>query len=273
MNREEYLNDSQVSDFIEWMRLRVSGEEAFSHSYRMRRSKKSWNCGSLWEAFEKYEFRGRDFETNERELGPQRIQIQCAVSNQDNSKFVCAAKGILKWGGVTRGNVSRLNKLGDNALCTFYESAEFLKPSSADTLQLGNIRYMNSGWTKVYSLMLDGFPIYDGRVGAAMGYLVKKYCEEKRLRFVPDLLHFRWGEGKSGVNGPNRNPSSGSIQFKKLRHAPSGIRKWVECNVWAAWILGEMKDEGKFDCLKPHLRLRSLEAALFMVGYEIPGQA
>ena len=39
---------------------------------------------------------------------------------------------------------------------------------------------MNSGWTKVYALMLDDFPIYDGRVGAAMGYLVRRYCMPMR---------------------------------------------------------------------------------------------
>ena len=73
---------------------------------------------------------------------------------------------------------------------------------------------MNSGWSKVYSLILDGFPIYDGCVGAAMGYLVRKHCEDKNnnLTTVPDLLHFQWD--KEQGDNHNRNPSSGSLKFK-----------------------------------------------------------
>ena len=38
---------------------------------------------------------------------------------------------------------------------------------------------MNSGFTKIYSLYIDDFIIYDSRVGAALGFLVRCYCEEK----------------------------------------------------------------------------------------------
>ena len=129
---------------------------------------------------------------------------------------------------------------------------------------------MNSGWTKVYALMLDGLPIYDGRVGAAMGYLVQKHCTDARLNSVPDLLHFRWGQAKGGDH--NRDPSSRLLCFRKLTAASP--RNWAECNVRAAWVLGEVCREGRFGDLLPDRRLRALEAALFMIGYEIPdGQA
>ena len=144
--------------------------------------------------------------------------------------------------------------------------SRLLDPCHADTSRLNGVRYMNAGWTKVYALMLDGFPIYDGRVGAAMGYLVQQYSTRAGLRQVPPLLCFRWGAAKGGKH--NRNPSMDSLRFRGLTVA--NPRTWAECNLWAAWILGEVCREGKFGGLVPHRQLRTLEAALFIIGYELP---
>ena len=124
---------------------------------------------------------------------------------------------------------------------------------------------MNAGWTKVYALMLDGLPIYDGRVGAAMGYLVQRYCVSARLCQVPTRLRFRWGAARGRHN---RNPSTRSLRFPGL--TATTPRTWAECNLGAAWILGEVCREGRFGGLVTHRQLRALEAALFMIGYELP---
>lgn len=47
-------------------------------------------------------------------------------------------------------------------------------------------------------------------------------------------------------------------------------RRWAECNVRAAWVLGAVRREGRFGSLPPRRRPRALEAALFMIGYELP---
>ena len=98
-----------------------------------------------------------------------------------------------------------------------------------------------------------------------MGYLVRRYCTEKRPCEVPELLRFRWLAGRGQHN---RNPSSGPLKFPKLRHAAP--RGWAECNVRAAWILGKVCSEGRFGNPPEACRLRALEAALFMIGYELP---
>ena len=181
------------------------------------------------------------------------------------SGIVDAANGILRWGGVMRSNKVTLRDLGRTALSTFLEASRLLDPSRADTSRLDGVRYMNVGWTKVYALMLDGFPIYDGRVGAAMGYLVQRYCVSARLCQVPTRLRFRWGAARGRHN---RNPSTRALRFPGLTAA--NPRMWAECNLGAAWILGEVCRKSRFGGLVPHRQLRALEAALFMIGYELP---
>ena len=56
-------------------------------------------------------------------------------------------------------------------------------------------------------------------------------------------------------------------------HVAANPRTWAECNLWAAWILGEMCREGRFGGLAPRRQMRALEAALFMIGYELPTSA
>ncbi len=272
MRRDDYLGDERVQAFIKWLRRRVGGDESFEHSYRMVRPACDWHCGSLWEAYTNYRWKDRDFKANQEELNGLRGEMLAAVEGDDSSRFVDAACGILRWGGVTRGNVKTLRDLGPEALSRFRGAACLLDPSHADTSRLGRVRYMNSGWTKVYALMLEGFPIYDSRVGAAMGYLVQRYCKEVNLSSVPELLLFRLPPGRAGrVKKHNRNPSEGSLQFPQLYYSGRGRRRWAECNVWAAWVLGEVACEGSFAKLAANRRLRALEAALFMIGYTLPG--
>ena len=90
---------------------------------------------------------------------------------------------------------------------TFRETSRLLDPSHADTSRLDGVRYMNAGWTKVYALMLDGFPIYDGRVGAAMGYLVQQYCT------------------RAGTSAKSRRCSASGGEWQEA--GATAIRRWA----------------------------------------------
>ena len=270
MNRDKYLRHSCVRAFIDWLRPYVRDDCPFPHSFTMLKPHHEWCCNSLWQAHEQYAWNGGNFAVNQAELECLAACVRRAVEQDDRFAFVGTGLGILRWGGVTPHNAAKLRALGEKALPIFHRASHLLDPSHADTSCLSGVRYMNSGWTKVYALMLDGLPIYDGRVGAAMGYLVQKHCTDAGLNSVPDLLHFRWGQAKGGDH--NRDPSSRLLCFRKLTAASP--RNWAECNVRAAWVLGEVCREGRFGDLLPDRRLRALEAALFMIGYEIPdGQA
>ena len=264
MNCNEYLRDSSVEAFIDWLRPHVRGDCPFQHAFTMSRPRRAWSCNSIWEAYENYWWRD-SFKANQEELDRLAADVRCARDGNDQDGFVEAAYAILQWGGVTASNGETLSDLGETALSTFHEASRLLDPPHADTSRLDGVRYMNAGWTKVYALMLDDFPIYDGRVGAAMGYLVQQYCIRAGLRQVPTLLCFRWGVARGEQN---RNPSMGALRFPGLTAA--NPRMWAECNIRAAWILGEVCREGRFGGLVQDRQLRALEAALFMIGYELP---
>ena len=125
MNRQSYLADESVKRFVDgWLRPRVQGGIPFHHSYTNAQTGQAWRCESLWQAYELYQWNGKNFAENQ--------------------------------------------------------------------------------------------------------------CELDRLRraICPHL--------------------------------------WAECNVRAAWVLNAVSGEGKFGSLEPKRRLRALEAALFMIGYELP---
>lgn len=96
-----------------------------------------------------------------------------------------------------------------------------------------------------------------------MGYLVRKHCEDCDVNTVPCHLAFRWSKGRADKN---RDPSSATLHFGRL-NTPL---QWKKCNIWTAWVLSEVKNEGKFGDLPQEQRLRALESALFMIGYELP---
>ena len=266
MKCDEYLRQGEVQQFIEWLRPRVRGGAPFPHSYRTRKPAGDWCCGSIQEASEKYRWRGEGFGANQEQLDRLAKDLQQAMECGDTQRFVKAVVETLKWGNVAhRATVAKLRELGDEAPAAFCCASRLLDPSRADTSRLDGVRYMNSGWTKVYSLLRDDFPMYDGRVGAALGYLVRLHCAEQRLERVPPPLRFRWLRGRSAHN---RNPSCGTLKFPRLNHGVP--RTWAECNVRAAWVLGAVRDEARFGGLDPCRRLRALEAALFMIGYELP---
>ena len=273
MNRCEYLRDCSVKAFIDWLRPHVRGDCCFRHEFTMLRPHGDWSCGSIWEAYQNYRWPipGRNtgsFDANQRELDRLAGKIRRARDDDDWSGFIEAACGVLRWGGVMNSNAHTLRDRGEEALSVFRTASSLLDPSSADTSRLDGVHYMNAGWTKVYALMLDGFPIYDGRVGAAMGYLVQRYCVSACICPVPPQLCFRWGAARGRHH---RNPSTRSLRFPRLTAA--NPRAWAECNLWAAWILGEVCREGRFGSLVPHRQLRALEAALFMIGYQLPHSA
>ena len=196
MNRSEYLRDSSVEAFIDWLRPHIRGDCRFQHKFTLLKPHRDWSCNSIWEAYENYwwPIPGRNtgsFEANQGELDRLAAAVRRARDGDNPDGFIEAACGILRWGGVTRSNGKTLRDLGGAALSTFRAASLLLDPSHADPSRLDGVRHMNAGWTKVYAVMLDGLPIYDGRVGAAMGYLVQRYCVSARLCQVPTRLRFR----------------------------------------------------------------------------------
>ena len=193
-----------------------------------------------------------------------------ALYEEDADSFTEAGIAVLRWGGVLPHNRGTLEALGQGAPTVFQAAVLQLDPQTADLRQIDHVRLMNAGFTKIYSLLIDDFPMYDGRVGAALGYLVRLHLEERAATSVPEPLRFPWGVAKGYRRGSatkNRNPSLGALRFTALR---GDVRLHTWANIRAAWLLGELSATGCFGDLPQSERVFALQSGLFMIGFEIP---
>jgi hypothetical protein len=267
MNRAEYLSTPDVRSFIDWVTPRLCTEGAFTHHYRQAHNE--WSCASIFDAYRKYSWHG-GLQANQDTLDTLSRRLRTAFDARDSRAFIAAGSDVLRWGGVIARNGKTLSALGEDAVPIFQRAVNQLAPCGADTDHIAEVRLMNAGFTKIYALLIDDFPIYDGRVGAALGYLIRLHLQERGVTTVPRELRFPWGAAKGSQRGQtlkNRNPSSGGLVFPRLA---ANIRVHTRANIMAAWLLGELSALSRFGQLPAQRRLRALESALFMIGYEIP---
>lgn len=280
MVKSEYLSSRYVNEFIEWMIPRVSGDILFTHSYISNKGKKKWHCDSVFSAYVNYKWpftcvlpeegavNGSSFEESERVLISIKSGMKLAINNDDSEKLLEYSRAMLEWGGVQRSNYKILEDMG-TLIVDYYRSViKLLNPETVDTDNSFDDVHMNSGFTKLYSLVIDDFMIYDSRVGASLGLLVRKFLEDKEYNSIPECLNFSYGNSrptKSDIGCINkRNPSSLRYKFTQLANIQ---KKHIKNNIYANWLLSELAKRSRFAELRNPIR--SLEAALFMIGYEV----
>ena len=265
MTKQSYLKDEQVSQFIQWMADRIDKPQIFK--YYHNKNKRDWECSSIFNAYEKYEWNGKDFCTTKEKLDKcsGTLNESLNTNREDVCKTVC--KNILEWGGVQRGNMAKLEKIHEEGLVKYLSKVK--GQLTAEEPDFSGV-VISSGFSKIYSLLLDHFIIYDSRVAAALGYFVRFYCEEMHLsevpesQKVPEPLRFAHCASR-GTH--RRNPSKGLYLFPIMQR-----NKYVMYNLRASWLLQEVvnRPSHRFYQLPEKQRLRALEAALFMIGYELP---
>ena len=189
--------------------------------------------------------------------------------NDDEACFL-ACRQILEWGGVTNKNIDRISRMKNR--CDYFKYVIKVLEIDNDLEDYINTDIiMNSGFTKIYSLIVEDFVIYDSRVGAALGLLVKYFCEETKKEKIPEELRFAWGIKRKTLYGQiaenPRNPSNQIYKFPLINNSKIHIMN----NNRANWLLKEIlnKTNSKFHYLDEGMALRALEAALFMIGYEV----
>jgi len=296
MNKNKYLECKDVQNFIYWLQLVCRNKEGctFTHAYESETRGKSnrtipWSCNTLFDAYQQYRWpfsyfnyslnkkvKGETWDESKATLDSLQLQLHKAIDARLNEDCYHACLMILDWGGVLgsdkKGNKKKLNEL-KSVLCEYLNEIKKLFESESVSLSrqykvtINNNDIpvvMNAGFTKIYSLLCNDFIIYDGRVGAALGLLVRTYCEDKYILEVPTNLGFYFGNAKN-VN-VNRNPSKPPYKFKLLSSSsPVHIRN----NLKANWIIQKMLEDncGEFSLVKNPVR--SFESALFMIGYRI----
>ena len=234
----------------------MTGERKLVYGWESRPpNPRSFSCQSLWDAYEGYSWDEEGFEEMVARLDEFGRVLR---DTNDEDRFLRTAKEVMKWGGITR--YGRLERLGENAVCELRARARLLDPRCADTDDLRGFRYMGAGYSKVYSLMIDGFPMYDSRVACAVTSLIWLYWRENHLVQIPEQL--RLGVPPKLGENIDRNP----FGFPKLRWGQD--TKYADSNLKAAWLLGELADRGEFATLPIERRVWALQSALFMIGYK-----
>lgn len=257
MKRDDYLRDRDVQAFLEWAKPLVTSERPLDETGSERGAK----FATLDEARREYEWDGKSYLTTVAYLGERARQIREAADRKDSLTFLGAAREVLRWGGVVGGNARRLEALGGEAIPLLQINARLLDPATADLERVWVVQPMSSGFSKLYSLLLDDFPIYDSRVACALGSLVRWFCEETEgVAEVPRLLAFGIPPNQGNAS---RDPSCGEVSFPKIRYGGSGLH--ARSNVMAAWVLDELATHGSFGKLGNE-RQFALQSAMFMIG-------
>ena len=267
-----------LHEFVDWLAERWTGD--FRHSYRINASlhwkwyrknfdPNTWSCTSLSDALLKYSWAGFGYEENKKLLDEYASALQDSLRRDANSDAEACCNAIIDWGNVRARSTKRwLKELGESkGLClSLSEAIAALRRGDTSRFMFPKDYLMNSGTTKIYSLgdCSGALIIYDGRVGAALGYLAARFLTQRKIFEVPEELGFMWGQSRPTRTGRHlRNPSAGPYKFRELGIGAN--KNWLHANMVA---MGSRLIE--YLSRKTGVTAREWEAALFMIGYELP---
>jgi hypothetical protein len=262
MNKSEYLESPEVTVFIEWL-----GKTQDAQLY------KKWFKGYQWGRGENR----KDYWENQKELDVHAKELKNAIKENNNEKVRNVCVKILHWGGMY-GKYPKIS--GDGVIQYLKDTkAAFTAAKIEENDTFPGIE-LNSGYVKIYSLLFDKFIMYDGRVGAGLCYLVRKFCERNNLKEIPEGLKFTFGPGKQAKDPKNRNPCKDSYRFinhdnTSEKNRINRIRRTIMANWLAEKALAgdansQFNMDEKLKSLSVSQKMRAFEAALFMLGDRLP---
>ena len=285
MNKHQFLATPIVNEFIKWMSNKLDHE--FVHTYeininglrnrvprnmpwvKFNNGQTTWQCNSIFDAYEKYYWDGINFSDTSVLLNKFQSNLINALELQDLEATDRSCYDILKWGGqrVFTHNYRWIQNLPD--LVEYLNSSKnILNPNHFDddllqVQQNGVIRF-NAGFTKIYSLCINNFPMYDSRVAIALGLLISEFLRSQQLTIIPNELHFRMPPGGTVTTRPST--------IDGFKFGATNLNTYQISNIRASWLFEAVlysRPESRFNQLEPNERIRALEAALFMIGYSI----
>ncbi|MFC3531276.1 hypothetical protein ACFOLG_03690 [Vogesella facilis] len=274
-SKNQYLQQPAVAEFVSQLACWLDGDRFGEHQFKVRDKilpadyDRDFRAGTLEEAFQRFYWNGRYFHESQALLDDYRLRLRNALRDADSHTLLAAINDVLLWG--SGGKVIKLYTYNRDwaaanhpqLLDKLQRSLGILQSATPDAAPFDGELRMNAGFTKVYALAGDNIMMYDGRIGAAMGYLVRQFCESRRM-LLPEALCFPWAPGASTMN---RNPSTDMLHFKQLANRSRFHAEW---KIQASWIAcAALQRASAAWCSGPNA-LRHFEAALFMLGYEIP---
>lgn len=284
MNQSVYLSQPEVKGFVEFMVKVLNGSHQlnFPYSFHPNHAPSCFNgkfglvgtAATLEDLFNRYWWDRQYYIHNSTVL--QCLQKSLGISISGNhpvtSNIIKAVKGVMDWGVTPRAaahNMAWAARQG-NGLAKALIAGQAQLNSDSPNFSVFQVIRMNAGYTKVFSLICENIIIYDGRVGAALGWLVRQFLVSAKPNHfgpVPESLAFLWGSGRGGHL---RNPSVGELNFLRLANNSHGSQAWARVNVHASWILQDALSKSSSSWCSDPYGLRKIEAALFMLGYKLP---
>lgn len=261
MKRGAYLGDESVAAFVEWAGHLVRGEWGLEHSYTERKGGAQFQCSTLYGAFQTYRWNGDDFAGTVRKFDRfaqvfDDIGVISTYADQDH--FIANAIDVANWGRINLTLYDWKGMRPSDLAELICDIKRRLNPANADTDGLRGFKYMRSGYSKIYSALIPGFPIYDSRVACALACLVEIYRQDAGLPKTPALLNLGIPPGRGNDGG--RCPSP--------RIYPSQESKYARANLQFAWLMQGLDAEpGDFAPVPAGRRVDALQSALFMLGY------
>jgi hypothetical protein len=208
------------------------------------------------------------------------VALRAAVG-RSHSDTLNACRDILKWGGNRNSKVGAWPFLAGMAtaetLCQYMTvtGASFSLATARLSALTPPVGLMNAMLTKVHALYaLDGLPIYDSRVAAAIASLVEMWRVDtgKSGTPLPPALAFPATAASRTVLRLFPNADHPGVM---VYGAPGIITQWSSAKVRLGWVMESVLNKlpGLFsDCCKtPSLadRMHAFEASLFMIGYDV----
>lgn len=209
--------------------------------------------------------------------------LRRALNASSDSATFDACCSIFEWGGERNKKVGARPFLEDkvgapNGLCSYLDQVrKAAELGCANILNLKVVEEMNSMLTKVHAMAsVDGLPIYDSRVAAAIACLVEIYRHNSGLNWatIPVCLAFPAIPEDQKKNrrhvGALRSggaviPTPGVIRYQD----PQRASRWMSASIRLGWIVEEVLSR------KPNIlngqvsRMHAFEACLFMIGYDV----
>ncbi|MGJ7918837.1 hypothetical protein ACI48D_25640 [Massilia sp. LXY-6] len=249
MKKENYLRDPAVTSFVEWMGQNLQADSRLGHGYTRPRQA-PLRFRNLGDAFEQYAWAfnfkridgdrcsGSTFTESEAVLGDLQRQLRAALKAGSDATVCNAAIEVVRWGGVARRNEEWL-RARQSGLAELLGKVKTALETHDDAADFGPELRFNAGMTKVYSLLLDHFVIYDSRVAAALAWFVVEWARERGQEpdAIPPALQFACMTANEGPNVAQpkcRNPRPGVLYFPYLRNRPYVHVLW---NLRASWIV------------------------------------
>lgn len=291
MNRQEYVENEVIKDFIDWSADHLKNwEKKHSVSGSKHSPAFTFDVVGVEMAYEAYIWKSgwidpidnevvasSDAITTENSLQRLSNGLRSSLYNRNSELHLGYCLETLKWGGVPRTGYFYEKLHADNNLIEYHEKLHdpdsgLLIPNIINTSKL-NVKKMSSGITKVHALLSNGYlPIYDSRVAATLMECVSTFCVYKGYDRVPQILLMACGKARNKKLYRIPNQLHGQ-RYPNLFTSPP--LNWMRYQVFSGWLM-----EGILDCYTDYFfhdqsletRMNRFQMAFFMMGYNLENQ-